>query len=110
MAEITEIVWYKNFDWSMIWVCVMAVFVHALYLEVSNNNGSLKVTWKHYLFYLLSSLLVLTFISEVGLKFVNYFFTIPVDLIGTVDHLLAALSGLGGSYIVTIIINRFKKK
>ena len=111
MGNLKEPIWYNNLDWSMIWVCIIAVVVHILYLEINKNPNKTNIsfTWKNYTFYFLSSVLVLAFISEVGMPLVNQYFSISTDLQGSIDHFLSALSGLGGGYITTGLIKKFQK-
>ena len=108
MEAVIEKVWYQSFDWSMIWVCLIAVAVHLLYLDM--NKKAVKYTWKNYAFYLLSSILVLAFISEVAMPIVSQYFTMSMDFEGSINHFLAALSGLGGGYITTGLIKKFQTR
>ncbi|WP_341216945.1 hypothetical protein [uncultured Wocania sp.] len=110
MEKIKEQLWYYTFDWSMIWVCVAAVLVHILYLEINKKPTSAKLTIKHYLFYALSSLVVLAFISEVANWVLSNYTSASIDVKDGVSHFLAALSGLGGGYITSNLINRIQKK
>jgi len=108
MEVIKETVWYMNLDWSMIWTCILAVVVHILFLEISSKVKSRKFV--HYAFYALSSLLVLSFISEVAGWVLENYTSFSLDVQSGINHFLAAISGLGGGYIVTFIINRIKKE
>ena len=104
--EVIEIVWYKNLDWSMIWVCLAAVIVHLLYMDI--NKKAVNYTWKNYAFYLVSSFLVLAFISEVAGWAITTYTSFSIEVTSGINHFLAALSGLGGGYITTGLIKRFK--
>lgn len=101
-----ETIWYKNLDWSMIWVCLIAVAVHVIYLK----RKGVKITIIDVLFYLLSSILVLSFISEIAGWFLSQYTSISVDIQDSINHVLAAISGLGGGYITTSLIKRIQKK
>lgn len=107
MKEITEIVWYEHLDWSAIWVCVIAILVHLVYLKINKNK---EITKYHCFFYALSGVLVLSFINEMGLPTLKYFIELPIELEGSIVHFLAAISGLGGGYVATRIIKMFQKK
>ncbi len=114
-----EIVWYMNFDWSMIWVCILGVAAVITLMVLDNEKARKKTTgsidnyfiptWKNYLFHLLAGLLMLTFISEVGIKFLNYYIELPQDLDGGINHFLAALSGIGGGFVIAKIVRLFQK-
>ena len=106
--KLEKLVWYQTLDWSMIWVCLIAVVVHLLYLEI--NKNAVKYTWKNYLFYVLSAILVLSFISEIAGYMISNYTNISIDLAEGINHVLAAISGLGGGYITTNIIKRIESK
>ncbi len=103
-ALMDEAVWYEVLDWSMIWVCIIGVAVHILFLEISHTK--IKNRLVTYLFYLLSSILVLAFISEVAGYVISSYTSLEVQVQSGVKHFLAAISGLGGSYITRSLIKK----
>ncbi len=113
---IKELAWYQSLDWSMIWVCSLgiATMVVAMAIGVAERNlygveDYFRGTWKNYVYQIFAGFLTLTFISEVGMKFVEYWMTVPVEVSSPLNHFLAALSGLGGGFIVAKIIRMFQK-
>ncbi|WP_027064591.1 hypothetical protein [Maribacter sp. Hel_I_7] len=116
MGEIVEKFWYQELDWSMIWVCTGGILVTIMAIGTGITQKNLygvdnyfKGTWKNYLYQILSGYLVLSFIVEVGLPFADYFVSIPVDIQTPIDHFLAAISGLGGGFIVAKLIRLLQK-
>jgi hypothetical protein len=115
MENTLEIAWYSNLDWSMIWVCFGAVIALTLYMmihvpKLDQTKSYLKPTWKNYAYQFVSAFVMLSFVSEVGFKAVNYFLNLDIDVANDVLHFLAALSGLGGGYVFEKIIKLFQKK
>ena len=110
MNQLNEGIWYLNFDWSMIWTCLLGVIVHILYLLRVRRNSEMKMKVIDYLFYIFSSFLVLTFVNEVGLPLLKHWVKLPVEIEGNISHFLSALCGLGGAYVATLIIKMFSKK
>lgn len=112
MDSIKELAWYLTLDWSMIWVCVGAVIVHMLYLELF-KNPPVKITMKIGLFYLLSSLTVLSFVPEIGTTTLTYlidkFTGLQFEFQGEALHILAFLSGLLGGYLVVLLIKKVNR-
>ena len=111
-----EIIWYKNIDWSMVWVCFggISLIILAMLTGIANRSmygveNYFKGTWKNYAYQIIAGLVVLSFISEVGLPFLEYFIQIPVDLSNPLDHFLAFISGIGGGFIVAKTIKLFQK-
>lgn len=118
MSNLKEIAWYQTFDWSMIWVCTGAVLVLALYLEIygskeviSGKSGD-KIRnnrWLKYTYHLTSSILMLTFITEIGYNAIKPLLGISIDAEGDLLHFLSALCGLGGGYVVAKLIRLIQK-
>lgn len=109
-------IWYLNFDWSMIWVCALGIVttIVAMMTGVVSKNiygveNYFKGTWKNYLYQIFAGFLTLSFVSEVGIKFVEYWITIPVDMSSPLNHFLAAISGLGGGFIIAKLIKLLQK-
>lgn len=101
-----DALWYELIDWSMVWVCITGVIVHILYLEI--NHTVIKNRWITYLFFLFSSILVLAFISEVASYVIANYTSFEVQVQSGVKHFLAAISGLGGSYITRSLIKKLQ--
>lgn len=110
----TQTYWYQNLDWSMIWVCVGAVIALILYMKIHQptyrtEKSYLQPTWKNYAYQFVAALVMLSFVSEVGFPLINNFLNLPIDFENNVLHFLAALSGLGGGYVLEKIIKLFQK-
>lgn len=118
MENIKETLWYQNFDWSMIWVCIGAVLVLLLYMEVYGQKEVIigkygdairKRKWLKRVYHLASGLLMLTFVSEIGYGAIKPFINLSIEAEGNLLHFLAAISGLGGGYIIAKIIRLVQK-
>lgn len=118
MGETNELVWYMNFDWSMIWACLAASLLTILFISIQGKkldqtkgvNSYLKPTWKNHLYHIGAGLVMLTFISEVGLDFVKkYVVDMDVETSNDISHLLAVFSGLAGGFVLAKIIRLIQK-
>ncbi|AGO49249.1 hypothetical protein Phi38:2_gp10 [Cellulophaga phage phi38:2] len=122
MEHVIEKLWYQDLDWSMIWVCLAAVLCLVLFMSMHQNetvessksklNGTGNYfipSWKNYAFQILSALVVLSFVSEVGFPVVNSFMNLPIEVADSAVHFLAALSGIGGGFMFVKLIRLFQK-
>lgn len=123
---IKEIVWYKDLDWSAIWVCFSSYVALMFFLkgklpkDPEEAKKYLKGIGNYYIlskwnigFHFLAAFIVLSFASEVGLPVILFllgnFVELPPEHISTAKHFLACLSGIGGGYILAMIITRLLK-
>lgn len=113
-----ELFWYQQLDWSMIWVCLAAIITLSLFIatnpkKIEKDNkgvGNYFVnTWKNHTYNLFSGFVMLSFISEVGFPLINSFLNLDFDVADGALHFLAAMSGLGGGYVIAKIIKAFQK-
>lgn len=111
-------IWYKQLDWSMIWVCLGAIITLSLFIAMNpnkidkENKGVSKYfvnTWKNHAYNLFAGFVMLSFVAEVGFPFVNSFLNLESDVVDGALHFLAALSGLGGGYVLAKLIRLFQK-
>ena len=118
MEDMIQMVWYKALDWSMIWVCFAAIVTLSLF--ILNNTKEIETgtkgvsnffvnTWKNHAYNLFAGFVMLSFVSEVGFPIFNSFIDMPFDVANGTLHFLAALSGLGGGYVIAKIIRLFQK-
>ena len=118
--EEVERFWYETLDWSMIWVCFAAVITLSLFIALNPTKSFAAVkensvmnyfinTWKNHLYNLFAGFVMLSFVIEVGFPVINSFLNLPFEVASGALHFLAALSGLGGGYVLARIIRLFQK-
>tara|TARA_R110002126_G_scaffold92507_2_gene219525 strand:+ start:2986 stop:3348 length:363 start_codon:yes stop_codon:yes gene_type:complete len=118
MEEMIDKFWYETLDWSMIWVCLAAIITLSLFIALNPKKIDLEKkgvsnyfvnTWKNHAYNLFAGFVMLSFVSEVGFPFVNYFMNLSIDVADGTLHFLAAISGLGGGYVIAKFIRIFQK-
>ena len=117
MDEVQEF-WYQQLDWSMIWVCLAAIITLSLFIAMNPNKINKENkgvenyfvnTWKNHAYNLLAGFVMLSFVAEVGFPLVNSWFDLDFDVADGALHFLAAMSGLGGGYVIAKFIKLFQK-
>jgi hypothetical protein len=108
--------WYLTLDWSMIWVCTGGVMALILFMASNPQEKSLSgvgnyftPTWKNYAYQIVAAFVVLSFIEEVGMPFVESFAGLSVEAENSVAHFLGAISGIGGGFILAKVIRLFQR-
>ncbi len=109
-------------DWAMVIVCLLGVLTVTMYglanipkdpdiskLLVQGVGNYFMATWPNFFFHATSSLLLLSFVDQVGLEFVGFFIELPIEDSSSVHLVLSAMCGLGGGWIVAKIIRLFQK-
>ena len=117
----TDTLVFQDISLAMLIVCLLGVCCTFFMAVAINDKANAKqAIWgtgdfflpslKNVGFHLVSALLTLTFIHEVGYAFVKYFIDIPLQIQEGLDLFFSAISGLGGGFIVAKIILLLKKK
>ena len=124
MENLNNDYWYQNLDYSMIWVCAAFSVIVIIGLSINYDKSVqqakttgvklyLKPTWKNYLFHFLCGLAMLPVFSELGMTVVLYVVETlsgySLEVSGQGKHVLAALSGLTGGFLVAKGIKLIQK-
>ncbi|MEM8507957.1 MAG: hypothetical protein AAF717_09010 [Bacteroidota bacterium] len=118
----TDILVFQDISLAMLVTCLLAATTTVLlaWASFSKKEEIHNAVWgtgrffvpnlRNILFHVFASLLLLTFIHEMGYAFVKTFIEVPEGVKNGFDFFLAAFSGLGGGFVIAKLVAAIKSK